>query len=90
MKIDRVTKGPKAYGSVQCGPGLDDHIELNSNFVYGAWSDVSMLLLSLTWRRAVNHSCEPNIVLNLSSRDLVHWHVRAMKPVSRGEEVCHE
>ncbi|TFK39415.1 hypothetical protein BDQ12DRAFT_681748 [Crucibulum laeve] len=31
---DRITKGPKAYTSVQCGRGKEDHIELNSDLVY--------------------------------------------------------
>ncbi|KAF8159803.1 hypothetical protein B0H34DRAFT_418720 [Crassisporium funariophilum] len=29
-----LTKGPKAYTSVQCGPGAEDHLELHSDFVY--------------------------------------------------------
>ncbi|KAF9564273.1 hypothetical protein CPC08DRAFT_705451 [Agrocybe pediades] len=32
--IEGTTKGPKAYTSVQCGPGEEDHIELNSDLVY--------------------------------------------------------
>ncbi|KDQ61598.1 hypothetical protein JAAARDRAFT_171909 [Jaapia argillacea MUCL 33604] len=33
--IEGITKGPKAYTSVQCGPSSDeDHIELNSDLVY--------------------------------------------------------
>ncbi|KIJ53160.1 hypothetical protein M422DRAFT_73965 [Sphaerobolus stellatus SS14] len=31
---NRVSRGPKAYTSVQCGSGPDDHIELNSDLVY--------------------------------------------------------
>jgi hypothetical protein len=33
--LEGLTKSPKAYTSVQCGPGLDDHVELNSDLVYG-------------------------------------------------------
>jgi hypothetical protein len=33
--LEGLTKGPKAYTTVQCGPGLEDHTELNSDLVYG-------------------------------------------------------
>ncbi|KAF5373254.1 hypothetical protein D9615_007452 [Tricholomella constricta] len=33
--MEGLTKGTKAYTSVQCGPGPDDHVELNSDLVYG-------------------------------------------------------
>ncbi|KAJ3550340.1 hypothetical protein NMY22_g543 [Coprinellus aureogranulatus] len=33
-RLDGLTRGPKRYTSVQCGPGEDDHIELNSDLVY--------------------------------------------------------
>ncbi|KAG7443665.1 uncharacterized protein BT62DRAFT_934897 [Guyanagaster necrorhizus] len=32
--LEGVTKAPKSYRTVQCGPGPEDHIELNSDFVY--------------------------------------------------------
>ncbi|RXW20678.1 hypothetical protein EST38_g5181 [Candolleomyces aberdarensis] len=32
--LEGLTKGPKRYTSVQCGPGDKDHIELNSDLVY--------------------------------------------------------
>jgi len=32
--IEDVSRGPKAYTSVQCGLGPDDHVELNSDLVY--------------------------------------------------------
>ncbi|ETW79066.1 hypothetical protein HETIRDRAFT_323246 [Heterobasidion irregulare TC 32-1] len=32
--LEGLTKGPKAYSSVQCGPNSDDHIELNSDLLY--------------------------------------------------------
>ncbi|RDB23552.1 hypothetical protein Hypma_009024 [Hypsizygus marmoreus] len=32
--LEGLTKAPKAYTSVQCGPGPNDHIELNSDLVY--------------------------------------------------------
>ena len=28
-----------AYSTVQCGPGHEDNIELNSDLVYGEWID---------------------------------------------------
>ncbi|KAF6753054.1 hypothetical protein DFP72DRAFT_435448 [Ephemerocybe angulata] len=33
-KLEGLTKGPKRYTSVQCGPGPEDHVELNSDLVY--------------------------------------------------------
>lgn len=33
--IEGISRGPKAYTSVQCGLGPDDHFELNSDLVYG-------------------------------------------------------
>jgi len=33
-KFEGLTRGPKAYTSVQCGRGPDDHMELNSDLVY--------------------------------------------------------
>ncbi|KAI0031286.1 hypothetical protein K488DRAFT_52426 [Vararia minispora EC-137] len=68
-RIEGTTRGPKAYSSVQCGPGEDDHIELNSDLLYA------------------NHSCDPNIAFDLSSRDPSGWHVRALKPIATGEEL---
>ncbi|KAL0953502.1 hypothetical protein HGRIS_004728 [Hohenbuehelia grisea] len=32
--LEGLTKGPRAYTSVQCGPGVNDHVELNSDLVY--------------------------------------------------------
>ncbi|KAK0446650.1 hypothetical protein EV421DRAFT_1790506 [Armillaria borealis] len=32
--LDGATKAPKSYRTVQCGLGPEDHIELNSDFVY--------------------------------------------------------
>ena len=34
-RFEGLSKGPKAYTSVQCGPGLDDNVELNSDLVFG-------------------------------------------------------
>ncbi|EDR05667.1 uncharacterized protein LACBIDRAFT_302809 [Laccaria bicolor S238N-H82] len=33
-RLEGFTKGPKAYTSVQCGRGANDHIELNTDLVY--------------------------------------------------------
>jgi len=33
-RFEGLSKGPKAYTSVQCGPGLDDNVELNSDLVF--------------------------------------------------------
>ncbi|KAG8946078.1 hypothetical protein FRC04_012056 [Tulasnella sp. 424] len=32
--FEGLTSGPKRYTSVQCGPGPEDHVELNSDLVY--------------------------------------------------------
>ncbi|KAJ7695087.1 hypothetical protein B0H17DRAFT_930971 [Mycena rosella] len=32
----------------------------------------------------VNHSCEPNVVFDLSSADRANWHVRALKDIDAG------
>jgi hypothetical protein len=34
-QLKGLSKGPKAYTSVQCGTGSEDHIELNSDLVFG-------------------------------------------------------
>jgi len=33
-RLEGLSKSPKAYTSVQCGPGPDDHVELNSDLVF--------------------------------------------------------
>ncbi|KAF9786409.1 hypothetical protein BJ322DRAFT_1210802 [Thelephora terrestris] len=33
----------------------------------------------------VNHSCEPNVAFDLSSKDTSQWHVRALKQVKAGD-----
>jgi len=33
-RLEGLSKGPKAYTSVQCGLGPDDHVELNSDLVF--------------------------------------------------------
>ncbi|KAJ7636069.1 hypothetical protein DFH06DRAFT_1219893 [Mycena polygramma] len=35
----------------------------------------------------VNHSCEPNVVFDLSSSDPAEWHVRALKKIDAGSPV---
>ena len=36
VPLEGVTKSAKAYTSVQSGPGAEDHIELNSDLVFGS------------------------------------------------------
>ncbi|CAK5267794.1 unnamed protein product [Mycena citricolor] len=33
-RLNNASTGPKAYSTVQCGPGDEDNVELNSNLVY--------------------------------------------------------
>ena len=37
VPLEGLSKGPKAYTSVQCGPGSDDNVELNSDLVFGEY-----------------------------------------------------
>ena len=36
-------------------------------------------------RHLVNHSCEPNVAFDLSSKDMSQWHVRALRPIKAGD-----
>ncbi|KAG8708367.1 hypothetical protein FRC08_018929 [Ceratobasidium sp. 394] len=64
------TKCPeKTWSSVQCGVGAEDHIELNSVYVF------------------MNHSCAPNVVVDLSSPNHSEWHVRALKKINPGDDI---
>lgn len=33
----------------------------------------------------VNHSCEPNVVFDLSSKDVLQWHLRAVRLIKPGD-----
>ncbi|ELU41080.1 SET domain-containing protein [Rhizoctonia solani AG-1 IA] len=59
----------KTWTSVQCGPGPDDHLELNSVLVYA------------------NHSCLPNVIVDVSSNDSDEWHFRALRDISPGDNL---
>ncbi|KAK7031390.1 hypothetical protein R3P38DRAFT_2923279 [Favolaschia claudopus] len=37
----------------------------------------------------VNHSCEPNVVFDLSSPDAREWHIRALKDIEVGSSVTY-
>lgn len=41
-----LTQGPKRYTTVQCGKGPNDHVELNSDLVYGISSPTPNFLKS--------------------------------------------
>lgn len=47
-QLKGLLKSPKAYTSVQYGPGSDDHIELNSDLVFGETPQISLTSLSVT------------------------------------------
>ncbi|KAF7377368.1 hypothetical protein MSAN_00158100 [Mycena sanguinolenta] len=34
-----------------------------------------------------NHSCEPNVAIDLSSADSANWHVRALKDIAAGSPI---
>ena len=87
-RLEGFTKGPKAYTSVQCGRGANDHIELNTDLVYCNVLQQIHHWASLTRGldcSAVNHSCEPNVALDLSSPDTSNWHLRALRRIEPGE-----
>lgn len=54
--LEGLSRGPKAYTSVQCGLREDDHIELNSDLVYGRNFDPPMLANAGTLLMVVPHS----------------------------------
>ena len=35
--LQGLTRSRKAYSTLQCGIGPDDHVELNSDFLYGVY-----------------------------------------------------
>jgi hypothetical protein len=47
VKFEGLTKSEKTYTSVQCGRGSEDHVELNSDLVYGTDDRYFVLLLLL-------------------------------------------
>ncbi|KAJ7880325.1 hypothetical protein B0H14DRAFT_1572916 [Mycena olivaceomarginata] len=83
--LSNLTRSPKAYSSVQCGRGPEDNVELNSDFVFGKYLPLPKSCFPDTAQ--VNHSCEPNIVFDLSSADSSKWHVRALKDIEAGSPV---
>ena len=84
-RLEGLTVGPKAYSSVQCGTGNSDHVELNSDLLYSALCPPTTHHYSPL---PVNHSCEPNVVVDVSSSDRRKWHVRAVKDIHVGDPVC--
>lgn len=68
-KLQGLTKGPKAYSSVQCGPGDEDHFELGSDLLY------------------MNHSCEPNVAVDLLSPSEEQWCIRAIRDIEKGDSL---
>jgi hypothetical protein len=65
--LGKFTPGPKAYSTVQWGPGRTDHIELNTDLLY------------------LNHSCEPNVAIDVSDTNSQNWHVKALKDIAIGD-----
>ncbi|CCO29989.1 hypothetical protein RSOLAG1IB_06370 [Rhizoctonia solani AG-1 IB] len=59
----------KSWSTVQCGPGPNDHLELNSVLVYA------------------NHSCSPNVIVDVGASDSNKWHFRALKDISPGDDI---
>ncbi|CAE6472549.1 unnamed protein product [Rhizoctonia solani] len=37
----------------------------------------------------INHSCSPNVVIDLSSEDLSEWHFRALKDIAPGDNLTY-
>ncbi|KAI0295974.1 hypothetical protein BC826DRAFT_257631 [Russula brevipes] len=80
VHLTDLTKGPKSYATVQCGPGPDDHVLLNSDLSYG---------MGGVARITVNHSCEPNAAFDVSGPDQAKWHMRTLKRIATGESVTY-
>ncbi|KAJ7914492.1 hypothetical protein B0H13DRAFT_1611416 [Mycena leptocephala] len=69
--MNNTIQSKKSYASLHCGRGSQDIIEFNSDLVYGR----------------SNHSCEPNVAVDLSSADPANWHVRALKDIEAGSPI---
>jgi hypothetical protein len=59
-KFEGLTRAPKAYTSVQCGRGPDDHMELNSDLVYSAYA-----LFILFFRRPLSTPFQSTTLVKL-------------------------
>ena len=60
--LEGLTKAPKAYSSVQCGRGPDDHVELNSDLVYSAYAGVSQSPLQFNVRLFLPCHCSQSLL----------------------------
>jgi hypothetical protein len=85
--LSGLSRGRKAYSTLQCGPGPYDHFELNSDLLYRKplGPPLSFKQTQNTQRYSVNHSCDPNTALDLSSPNESEWCLRAAKPIKPGD-----
>jgi hypothetical protein len=89
-----LTVRPQSYATMQCGPGPDDHVMPSGDLRYGVhvlWialiNDGSVLTRPCLRPRTitVNHSCDPNVALDLRSPDRAKWHMVALKRIAVGD-----
>lgn len=92
-----LTRGIKAYSSVQHGTGENDHFELNSDLLFSECQRLSSAGHHLTSRVCcppVNHSCHPNVAFDLSEPAPnasngsfpSSWHLKSLsRPIRAGE-----
>lgn len=90
-----LTVGPKSYATVQCGPGPDDHAMPSGDLRYRAHALLDrfdklqicahMPMLATFRTITVNHSCDPNVALDLRSPDRAKWHIVALKRIAVGD-----
>lgn len=59
---------------------------LNSTLISSMVCYILGILSRILMSSVVNHSCEPNVVFDLSSSDTSKWHVRALKPIEEGDK----
>lgn len=85
--MEGLTAGTKAYSSVQWGPRPTDHIELNSDLLYGT-SHLSSCRCPTLPYPIVNHSCEPNVAFDVSSPNKADWHLKALRDIPIGDTLA--
>ena len=99
IHLKDLTVAPKSYATLQCGPGPDDNVSVPGDLMYGVqclWTalidGISVLTRPClaTFRTiTVNHSCDPNVALDLSSPDRAKWHMVALKQIAVGDPGQH-
>jgi hypothetical protein len=93
VHLTDLTRRPRSYATLQCGPGPDDHVLPPPDLVYGVqrlarFSCMENLCLSVyptLCTITVNHSCDPNAAFNMNCPDSAKWHMYALKRIAIGD-----